>query len=581
MKKLGYVAAVAAIALTSCQHEKDTSSGNASARNEVAFSLQGAETRGSESVAAMETGLSIQIGEAGGYRVFLEETITDLNRVASATRGTPVYTENVGYLYKGMLGVYTDAANGVEASYSLLEEAPGANGWLYQHRYTQDIWPDENTNIQFYLRMPSDMTSHGVSGLNNENGITTLTYISPVTAKEQEDIIFGGVSMNHKTYMGHFSSNGGAPVTMYHALTGVKFAIKNTTAELGRIQINKISFLGLKNKGTLTFTSPSTVTWSGLESQSTETTVGEGDEATTVLVPNAIYQTFEPGDLVTYDAEEHASNNFADSFFAAGTSQNLNKADASYTFWLIPQATVYDDPDDDPNAILRIEYTMSGKDEYMNIPLSALKAANWQAGQLRTYTFKLDEVNLKIEDSVSISGSADDGYSGSKKTGVTITNTGNTKAFIRAAIVGQWLNSDNNPVFGFTDEINQLWVVESWYEDQFVNKRRNHGKFKNLPGYDIPNPSNDWQLCDDGYYYYMKAVSPGAATGSSLFTEYQTLIAPATAIAGEVMDTQTMHFELEISTQAISAVRLDGTLYDWDEAWERAVGRKPVIKSNN
>lgn len=113
-------------------------------------------------------------------------------------------------------------------------------------------------------------------------------------------------------------------------------------------------------------------------------------------------------------------------------------------------------------------------------------------------------------DDVTIQGSADTGYGTSYKDNVVITNTGNTKAFIRAAIVGQWLDYLDRPVFGFTDKVNQLYLVESWYEDQFVNKGRDQGLFVGLPGYigNGDNPLRDWTLCEDGYYYYTLVVPP-------------------------------------------------------------------------
>ena len=70
-------------------------------------------------------------------------------------------------------------------------------------------------------------------------------------------------------------------------------------------------------------------------------------------------------------------------------------------------------------------------------------------------------------------------------------------------------------------------------------------------------------------------------TGSALFTSYETAIVPAAAIAGNEMDAEEMHFQLEIATQAISAVKRDGTEYTWTEAWYRALGETPVIKSAN
>ena len=262
MRKLWIFAAVAALALTACQQEKENR--GAAAMKGIAFNLQGAKTRAAETAVSEEAGHSIPIGEAGGYKLYLEESIMDLNGSVSATRGTPVYTENVGYLYKNKLGVYTDAAGGVEATFTRMSDEPTPDGWIYEHEYTQNIWPDETTDVQFYLRMPTDMTDHGVSSLASADGKTTLSYVSPETARQQQDIIFGGILMNHRTFKGHSASKGGAPVTMYHALTGVKFAIKNTAADLAKFQVNKISFLGLKNKGTMTFTSPETITWSGL-----------------------------------------------------------------------------------------------------------------------------------------------------------------------------------------------------------------------------------------------------------------------------------------------------------------------------
>lgn len=555
MRKQAYLAALAAVSLVSCQQEPSIGNGAAGA-NEIAFALQSAETR-AEGASPMKEGISIPLGKVNDLHLFLDETILDLDSNAPETRGTPVYTENVGYLYKDQLGVYADAAGGVDASYARLEDKPSPDGWAYQHRYDMNIWEDENTDVQFYLYMPTDMKANGVNRLAFGEGLVSADYTSPVTAAAQEDIIFGGIKMNHKQYMGRYYPQG-APVKLYHALTGIKFAIKNTTAELAKIQITKISFKNLYNTGSFTFNaSTNKFNW-------TSKTAVEG---------NVLSQEFAPGDLVTYDANTHQDNHFADSFYAAGTSQNLNKADASYTFWLIPQTITGSD------ALLRIDYTVNGQAEFMEIRLGDLKASDWQAGQIRTYTFKLDEVNLKIEDEVEIKGNAGDGYKGSKKSAVKITNTGNVKAFIRAAIVGQWLDATNNPVFGFTDEINRLFLVESWYEDQFAEGgSHDHGEFSGLAGYDQTNPYNRWQLCKDGYYYYMDPVDPGAETSYPLFTDYVTKIAPKAQLAGEILETAQMHFELEIATQAIIAVKLDGTPYDWDAAWERALGAKPEKK---
>ena len=562
MKKLLFIAAVAAIALTSCQQEKDIQGGTAG-QNEFGFALQSDATRSAATVNSVEISEPVLVANLDGVDLFLEESVVDLYDCAPATRGVPVYTQNVGYLYRDKLGVYTDGAGGVDAAFSHLEGPTTEGKWIYQHRYTQDIWPDETSEVQFYLYMPTDMKSNGAS-LSFSGGTTTVSYTSPETAAAQQDIIFGGANMNHTTYLGHYGKQGGAPVTLYHALTGVKFAIANDAAEVVNIHVSKISFKGLQNTGTFTFdaTNPSREAFEWTSA--------------TATTDNVIYQEFADDDVpVTYDATTHAGNNFAPSFFSAGTSQNLNNAEASYTFWLIPQKTK-----DNP-AVLKIEYTINGNPEYMEINVKDLTTSNWQAGQLRTYTFKINEVNLMITDEVAIDGEADDGFEGSEKSNVQIKNTGNTNAFIRAAIVGQWLDENGDPVFGFTDEINNLYLVESWYEDQFVNGSHNHGEFVGLPGYGTtPNPSdNNWVWCEDGFYYYTKVVAKDGYT-DPLFESYTVGTIPNSQIAGHNIPNSSMHFTLEISTQAIAANKLNGTAEDadWATTWKKALGEEPQPK---
>lgn len=76
-------------------------------------------------------------------------------------------------------------------------------------------------------------------------------------------------------------------------------------------------------------------------------------------------------------------------------------------------------------------------------------------------------------------------FSGDKKSDVTIKNTGDTAAYIRAAIVVTWKDSDGNiyagkPVAG-TD-------------------------------YEISLNTSDWLLGSDGFYYCKSSVAPDAST---------------------------------------------------------------------
>jgi len=581
MKKQFILAAIAAIALTSCQQEKNTEGNrNPAGKNSVSFVLQGGgATRSGEATASVRQGVNLSLGQiAEGVELFLEETIADLD--VAETRGTPVYTENLGYLYRDKMGVHTSTYTG-DVTYKQISEDNLADGkyWCYGYEYPTDIWPDETTPVDFAFRMPVDMT--GVS-LTYNGAATTFTYTSPTTATGTKDIIFGGISINHKDYYDAYAKFGGAKVTLYHALTGVKFAIANTEEEVANIQIDKITFTGLVNTGTCTFTpTDSKITWTN--------TNAAGD--------NTISQTFDDSDLVTYDKDTDG-NHFADSYFDGGIKQNINDAAASKTFWLMPQTLSAAS-----TAKLKIEYTINGTSDSMEIDVKDLHAQTWNPGELRTLTFKLTEVNLKIEDKVSLAGTAATGFEGSSKTDVTITNTGNTRAFIRASLVGQWLRDiyaidpdtgeetdeliESYPVFGFTDNVNNLYEVASWYQDQFVTlagasqPARKQGEFTGLSGYDKNNGNNDWVLCKDGYYYYTVALEPesqdvnGNSKTKALFTKYEVGIAPMSTIAGLAIKNKNMHFTLEIATQAIAANKRDGTVDTWLNAWQKA-GVTPV-----
>ena len=580
MKKIHIALAVlAAAALTSCMQEQSFN-GHTVGENEVAFILQGGSTRAAEEIASAQNGLKFELEtDETGHKLFLEETIQDLNSSSPATKGSPVYTENVGVLYKNKLAVHASGNFG-DATYETMDSDLYEGGWRYSHNYLSDPWPeDKGEDVDFYLYMPATMSGVTWDATSPySDGKFTFSYTSPGTATDQEDIIFAFCSINKTNHQKNLPK--GTPVLFQHALTGVKFAISNYSQE-DNITIKSITFTGLVGEGTCVIEPNATsnkVTWTLPESPDKTAEYSSGDDFGA------------PIDFKTKDnggGTFENNGNFPDSFAAAGNEQNLNDKNASQTFWFIPQAMTSD-------VKLTIVYTFGSAEEregvleFGKVLSSNGNSISWEAGQLRTYTIKVDEVNVMIEDNVTPDGTADNGFKGSYKDGMVITNTGNTKAFIRAAIVGQWVDYQNNPVFGFTDKVNNLYLVESWYEDQFVNESHNHGEFYDLPGYKIPNsenrysnPLNGWQLCDDGYYYYLTIVEPGQATAKPVFSKYEIGTIPNAEIAGAAIDHKEMHFELEVAVQAISAVKVDGregSLYNWDDAWENATGKKPVKK---
>ena len=565
MKKFCFATAIlAAAVICSCSRETDTGNGYVPQENGIAFYLQGTSTRSAEMVPQVN---SIILDDYDDF--VLEESVVSLDEdwfYVPETRGTPAYTENVESLYGAFNGV---AYKNETTDLALADAEFTANSGKWVHLY--DILdPLANGDLRFYMRMPADVIDAQCENFAyNADGSIEFDYTSPTTATEQRDMLFTSRTLSKSDY----DPKTGAPLLFHHALTGVKFRVMNGD-ELDdlSIDITKIEFEGFQTSGhakvvpdkednykdnKTNYSSATAVTWgtSELEGKSSLKISEEFDG------------------LIDYSA---STTSLPAAFYAKDDTYNLNDANASKTFWFIPQIMT-------EGKTITVYFKINGNDEeqYFVLDVSKLKSVQWKAGDLRTYTFKINDVNVKIEDKVTLEGTANDGYEGSKKKAVKITNTGNTDAFIRAAIVGQWLDKNNNPVFGFTDEINNLYLVESWYQDQFgKTEEGGHGKFTGLPGYKGgPNPIDNWMLCEDGYYYYTEVVESGDMTETDLFTEYEVKQRPgAVSIAGDVIPTSEMHFELEIATQAISAKKVDGSYYTWQDAWEKALGAAPVKK---
>ena len=77
MRKQAYLAALAAVTLVSCQQEQSFRGGSAD-RNEIAFTLQGAETR-SEGVSPEKQGVSIPLGTVNDLNLFRSQPLPGRN----------------------------------------------------------------------------------------------------------------------------------------------------------------------------------------------------------------------------------------------------------------------------------------------------------------------------------------------------------------------------------------------------------------------------------------------------------------------------------------------------------------------
>lgn len=594
MKKTYLALTVLAMAaLVSCQEEKEINYKSLE-KDVVGFYLRESGATKAGGVSAIEQGLVLPLGDDGmGHSFVLEQTITNLDAMGPETKGTPAYTMNVKDLYGGK---FNAALVGKTVKRYGDEFVFDDSYGKYYFKYPENIWTDDNVPLYFYMWMPGDL-GDAVNGgsdfaaANFDSGKITFAYdgsqllaasADSVLAKDMTDMLF---TSRYFTGQGsganQYDVKNGADLLFHHVFTGVKFASSNSEDDDEKITINEVIFRGLQDKGTCVVT-PQTE-----DGDYKDLSDVFSSELTSIWTPadSPVSGTSYSTGALAKDFAEYSSDKFPTSFTGAGADRNFNDSDATQTLWIMPQTIT-------AGVKLTIKYTITRPEgdetgewtidfgEYLSKSNTQIQL---KAGQLHTFYIKIDDVNVMIEDEVDSATET--------KSSVKITNTGSVDAYIRASIIGQWLDDDGNPVFGFQDSITEYKEVDSWYDDQFGDRvddtqTTQHGTFYDLAGYtrgETPcgNPLNDWVLCKDGFYYYQKVVKAGETTGSPLFTKYEVNTGFPRVIPFGVKE-YNIHFQLEIATQAVSAkmtAEKNGkTEYTWDEAWERALGSKPEKK---
>lgn len=141
----------------------------------------------------------------------------------------------------------------------------------------------------------------------------------------------------------------------------------------------------------------------------------------------------------------------------------------------------------------------------------------------------------------SASTSIEEDFNHKVKDNVKIKNTGDVKAYIRAAVIVTWQKADGT-VYG---------VVPKLGED-----------------YSYTGAESGWTgLANDGYYYYTSPVEPGAATSALIQSCKPLKAAPA--------EGYTLH--VEIISEAIQAEPTTAVT----QAWGVTVGADGTISKNN
>lgn len=620
MKKIYLVCALfAALSIVSCvQNEELVNEVNLS-ENGIAFTFNGNQTRSAGSIDSdgAETGLSIALGDIqSGSRLFLTESIVDLNAYIPMTKGAPVYHENLMSLKSegyDKINVKTYLEGGAEhtpgnATYDSEDAEGGTGGWLYLHNYSGSPWPDdENQSVYFFLNMPASSNASNLT-YDSTDGKIEFDYTSPATAAAQKDILFAARTLTSSEYHSNYTTSG-APVTFYHALTGVKFRVGNNNENDTKTIITKVEFKGLYGKGHGVFDSKTgKVAW-------TPTANSEGNFS--VGFDNPDYSAEGDNSIDFISGENNA---FGDSWYTGGTADkpynknNLNEEDGSLTFWLLPQTFA-----DHAGVTMEITYLIktpdstAGIEHTETIDLSQAlgqsstghPATVWKAGQLRTYTLEPRAVDVEIKDVMN-------GY---VKSDLHVTNTGNVDEYVRMLVIGNWYGWETeedyeagkepdimvgykyrgdeqpgDPTYDAADfgegKDGYNTLTRAWFRGDSIYGEGFDDSFK------FGNPSSDskWVKAHGGYYY-PDAIGPGekmqfeqAAAGQSakttpLFQSYtlQEEWIPTIYIPDPNNSLRRpaygVHLVMEIVVQAISTKDKYGIPFeDYQAAWKDATG---------
>ena len=597
MKHIYIALAVLATALlVSCEQEKSFDDLTPMGENEIGFVLQGVSTRSMEVAPVVVRGESIPMGvDNSGNALFLEETIEELNPSPS-TKGAPAYTVNVGNLYPNM-GVYAESLG--DATFTLMDEdmfehvgepkdPKNEDGWRYRHNYPSGPWPKnaqgkviEDEIVDFYLRMPAQMG--GVSNLTYSDKIISFDFSPLSTAKQQEDLLFSQTSLSKSDHDSYIPN--GAPVLMYHALTGVKFRTGNDNSGATKTIITKVKITGLKGSGSCEIDG-SNIVWD------TSTSTSAYTYTQTFTNPDYSQAAWVDG-TVSYEKGENPE--FGDSWYSAAADHNLNNDAGELTFWLIPQVIT-------DKVKLEVTFCIKTPDTSGSTgggvfthqidfgEILAAKNVEWKAGQLRTYTLEPKDVDVEIFDSMS----------GKSKTNLHVTNTGNVAEYVRMLVIGNWYGweSAEDQANGVEPDIlvgyktdgsggeNDNEMIDPWYREdhqygQYFDSSFTDGK---------PSGTNKWIRGTTGFYY-PDPIGPGDELDPASDALFKSYIWPANTPFPTIYipdptsnirkEAVGVHLIMEVAIQAISAVDSNGEPFEdcW-AAWTAAIGSTIAPKTN-
>lgn len=501
---------LSAVMFASCEREPaDSQNGLTPAESGKLLLQVGGDAVQTKGSATQPVVASFDLTEEGDeYSVVLTATVTDLDAPAyiePETKGAPIYTENFNFSTISSVPFYW--ANGgtpaKPASYDKWSNVQDPSQRLYFYD------SDSSKNLYLFLSVPVDMSSstaqYGISGINQTvtgtTGKISFSYATPDDATNQKDVLFAGKYAPIGT--------GRAEILFYHPLAGVKFKSSNAKRESDNSSnvtttIKSVTITDILSDGTCVMT-PADIEDGKKSADCVEWTRG------------TTKKTVKISGLGIVNNEKYSEETGFEGTSGQNLGQyNINDTEFEHTFMLMPQKTA-------AGVKLTIVYTLSNNPGKEYTRTLSFKDQDWVAGKLYTYTLETNHVAVSVTDQVS----------GSTKSNLAITNTGNVDAYIRAIIIGNWFD---------THDLSQ--IVYPWTDSD------KDGAFTGFN-------TTDWVDGGDGYYYYKYIVRPGEET-NDLFTSYT-----AAATCPMALYANSAHLELEVLAQAFDAAKLSTMGFGW------------------
>lgn len=343
------------------------------------------------------------------------------------TRGTPITNDNLMSQCSGKIALDAYYKNETFIDDAIVFDSNGA------HSQVVHYWPlAKDAKVSFWSYHPKeiDEASDAAFTIVNDAVAPSLSFYynqeatddKLVDVKEQKDVFLA--------YAHQSKEQGTVNLQYNHALSAIRFIVAEALAGT----VENITMTDVYAAGRLTYEPNNTpnLTWQ-LDNSSKSTL----DQDLDVVIKENL--SGNPTQPITSDAE--------------GT-----------TFILIPQTVT--------GKVLSITYLRP--DGVRDVYTATMPASSWEIGKTYTYT-------LKLVDGLSIDAVADN-VADKVINGVEITNTYNKTCYVRAMILGNWVDADNNVAALFnSDEVNMKITAGNsnyqratnwdtyWYYDEATN----------------------------------------------------------------------------------------------------------------